>query len=87
MRFSFFVAKALRVFAVSCISALLLVNVFAQTGKSVVSGTIRDGQGNVIPGATVTLLSDQGASNIEVASMLTIRRVHAKFLNYIQKSI
>lgn len=62
MRFSFNMAKALRVFAIACISAMLVVNSFAQTGTSVVSGTIKDAQGNVVPGATVTLLSAQGTS-------------------------
>jgi hypothetical protein len=62
MRFSVLVAKALRVFAMASVSAVLIVNGFAQTGTTSVSGTIKDGQGNVVPGATVTLSSAQGAS-------------------------
>ncbi|MDI1241143.1 MAG: TonB-dependent receptor, partial [bacterium] len=62
MRFSFNMAKVLRAFALACISAMLVVSSFAQTGTSVVSGTIKDGQGNVVPGATVTLLGGQGTS-------------------------
>lgn len=62
MRFSFIKAKVLWSFAVICVSTMLVVNGFAQTGTSVVTGTIKDGQGNVIPGATVTLTGGQGTS-------------------------
>ncbi|HQU91821.1 MAG TPA: TonB-dependent receptor [Pyrinomonadaceae bacterium] len=47
---------------------MLIANGFAQTGTSVVSGTVRDSQGNVVPGATVTLLSDKGASRTATAN-------------------
>jgi hypothetical protein len=40
------------------ISLLLTGSVFAQSGRSTVRGTVRDQQGNVVPGATVTLVNE-----------------------------
>jgi hypothetical protein len=68
MRFSFIKAKVLWSFAVICVSAMLVVNGFAQTGTSVITGTIKDGQGNVIPGATVTLTGGQGTNRTATTS-------------------
>ncbi len=51
--------KSVRALAVAMIALLAIaVPASAQTTTATVSGTVKDGQGGVIPGATVTLISD-----------------------------
>ncbi|HLA96594.1 MAG TPA: carboxypeptidase-like regulatory domain-containing protein, partial [Pyrinomonadaceae bacterium] len=55
MKFSDFRAGFFKTFAVICVSAVLAVSGLAQSGTSGVSGTVRDGNGAVVPGATVKI--------------------------------
>jgi hypothetical protein len=48
-----------KVFAIAIFSLFLCTNVFSQTGTATITGTIVDQQGNAIPGARVTLISDR----------------------------
>lgn len=46
-------------FEATFVSLFLLLSVFSQTGTSIVTGTITDAQGNALPGAKVTLVSER----------------------------
>jgi hypothetical protein len=57
MKFSDLKAGVFQAFATIFVSAILVVTGFAQSGTSGVSGTVRDGNGAAVPGATVKLLN------------------------------
>lgn len=40
-------------------STLFCLNAYSQSGTASITGTISDGQGNIVPGATVALISEQ----------------------------
>lgn len=42
-------------------SMFLGLNIYAQSGTSSITGTISDGQGNIVPGAIVALISEQNS--------------------------
>jgi hypothetical protein len=47
-------------FAVIAMTLLLFIGAYAQSGVTSVTGTVVDNQGNVVSGATVTLMGEQG---------------------------
>lgn len=55
MKFSDLKVRASQVFAVMCVTALLTVAGFAQSGTAGLSGTVRDNNGAAVPGASVKL--------------------------------
>jgi len=48
------------------LTLLFGVNAFSQTGTSTVTGTVADAQGNLVPGASVTLISEQNGRRTTV---------------------
>src|SRR5690606_28458637 len=72
MRFSFRRARMLSILASFCISLIMVSVSFGQAGVANVTGTVKDGQGNVVPGATVTLISDQGTSRTATTNSIGI---------------
>ena len=59
MRTSYFEAKAKQVIAMLFVFAMLAFSAFGQAGTSSVTGSVTDGQGQSVVGATVTLVSAQ----------------------------
>ena len=59
MRTSYFEAKARQVIAMLFVFAMLAFSAFGQAGTSSVTGSVTDGQGQSVVGATVTLVSAQ----------------------------
>lgn len=49
-------------------SLIFCFNVFSQTGTSTVTGTVVDPQGNTIPGAKITLISEKGSRRDAVSN-------------------
>ena len=62
MRISDLKIGAYRVLATAFLLFSVSIAAFSQAGTATVSGSIRDAQGNFVPGATVTLTNAQGTS-------------------------
>lgn len=51
--------SAKRIMFLALFSMFLWMNAYSQSGTSLITGTISDGQGNIVPGASVALISEQ----------------------------
>lgn len=61
-------ASMLRVLSMLAVTCMFALCAFGQTGTSGVTGTIKDGQGNLVPGATIRLMGDQGGARTTTTS-------------------